>query len=193
LPSRSAYAHRRTRAHPQASEGDRALAWRPAGGPVEPEGLGEASATVGLDIAGLAERIVPFPVAAVRYDKLRVVTDGVVWLEPPRAGELGETVIGGWADPAALGRTGGNNIPKAALLSDPAATYHDLGCCSAFALSQSRGTTSTHTIIPALCAKAGVPATDVPSQSGQRESRRGLRAMGTKGSNAGLGMIQKSP
>ena len=48
----------------------------------------------GLDVAGLAERIVPFPVAAGRYDKLRAVTDGVVWLELPRAGELGETVIG---------------------------------------------------------------------------------------------------
>ena len=35
-----------------------------------------------------------FPVAAGRYDKLRAVTDGVVWLELPRAGELGETGIG---------------------------------------------------------------------------------------------------
>ena len=36
----------------------------------------------------------PFPVAAGRYDKLRAATDGVVWLELPRAGELGETMIG---------------------------------------------------------------------------------------------------
>ena len=73
------------------------------GRPVEPEGPGEVPATestdtepppVGLDVAGLAERIVPFPVAAGRYDKLRAVRDGVVWLELPRAGELGETVIG---------------------------------------------------------------------------------------------------
>ena len=64
------------------------------GRPVGPEGPGEVSATVGLDVAGLAERIVPFPVAAGRYDKLRAVRDGVVWLELPRAGELGETVIG---------------------------------------------------------------------------------------------------
>ena len=62
--------------------------------PVGPEGPGEVPATVGLDVAGLAERIVPFPVAAGRYDKLRAVRDGVVWLELPRAGELGETVIG---------------------------------------------------------------------------------------------------
>ena len=64
------------------------------GRPTEPEGLGEAPVTIGLDVAGMAERIVPFPVAAGRYDRLRAVRDGVVWLELPRAGELGETVIG---------------------------------------------------------------------------------------------------
>jgi tricorn protease len=48
----------------------------------------------GLDVAGLAERIVPFPVAAGHYDRLRAVTDGVVWLDLPRAGELGEALIG---------------------------------------------------------------------------------------------------
>jgi tricorn protease len=65
-----------------------------SGRPVEPEGPGEVPATVGLDVAGLAERIVPFPVAAGRYDQLRAAQDGVVWLELPRAGELGETMIG---------------------------------------------------------------------------------------------------
>ncbi|HEX5119894.1 MAG TPA: PDZ domain-containing protein [Pseudonocardiaceae bacterium] len=45
----------------------------------------------GLDVAGLAERVVPFPVAAGRYGKLRAVQGGVVWLELPHAGELGET------------------------------------------------------------------------------------------------------
>ena len=73
------------------------------GRPAEPEDPGEAPATgttdteppaAGLDVAGLAERIVSFPVAAGRYDKLRAARDGVVWLELPRAGELGETVIG---------------------------------------------------------------------------------------------------
>jgi tricorn protease len=64
------------------------------GRPAGPEGPGEVPATVGLDVAGLAERIVPFPVAAGLYDKLRAVRDGVVWLELPRAGELGEAVIG---------------------------------------------------------------------------------------------------
>ena len=64
------------------------------GRPVGPEGPGEAPAAVGLDVAGLAGRIVPFPVAAGRYDKLRAVRDGVVWLELPLAGELGETAAG---------------------------------------------------------------------------------------------------
>jgi tricorn protease len=64
------------------------------GRPAEPEGPGEAPAAVGLDVAGLADRIVPFPVAAGSYDKLRAVRDGVVWLELPRAGELGEAVAG---------------------------------------------------------------------------------------------------
>ncbi len=73
------------------------------GRPADTQAPGEVPATgstdtqpppVGLDVAGLAERIVPFPVAAGRYGKLRAVTDGVVWLELPRAGELGETMIG---------------------------------------------------------------------------------------------------
>ena len=70
---------------------------------VGPEALGEVPATestdretppAGLDLAGLADRVVPFPVGAGLYDKLRAAGDGVVWLELPRAGELGETVIG---------------------------------------------------------------------------------------------------
>ncbi|HEY2442749.1 MAG TPA: PDZ domain-containing protein [Streptosporangiaceae bacterium] len=65
-----------------------------AGRPAEPEGPVAGPATVGLDVAGLAERIVPFPVAAGRYDKLRAVTGGVVWLELPLAGQLGEAMIG---------------------------------------------------------------------------------------------------
>jgi tricorn protease len=73
------------------------------GRPVEPDGPGKVPAAestepeplvVGLDVAGLAERIVPFPVEAGRYDKLRAAKDGVVWLDLPRNGELGEAVIG---------------------------------------------------------------------------------------------------
>jgi tricorn protease len=62
---------------------------------VEPDGPGEVPATpVGLDVDGLADRIVPFPVEAGRYEKLRAVKDGVVWLALPLAGELGEAAIG---------------------------------------------------------------------------------------------------
>jgi tricorn protease len=67
------------------------------GRPVEPVGPGSPDTELPparLDVAGLAERIVPFPVVAGRYDKLRAVRNGVVWLELPRAGDLGETVIG---------------------------------------------------------------------------------------------------
>ena len=42
-----------------------------------------------LDLEGLADRIVPFPVAAGNYSDLRAVKGGVVWLEHPIAGELG--------------------------------------------------------------------------------------------------------
>jgi len=72
-------------------------------GPAEPEGPEKVPAAertdpepplAGLDVAGLADRIVPFPVQAGRYGKLRAVRDGVVWLELPRAGELGEAMIG---------------------------------------------------------------------------------------------------
>jgi tricorn protease len=67
----------------------------PTGRLAEPSGSGEeVPGTVGLDVAGLAERVVPFPVAAGRYDNLRAVSDGVAWLEIPLASELGETVIG---------------------------------------------------------------------------------------------------
>jgi len=81
------------------------------GRPAEPESPAQVPATqsaehsprhpeVGLDVAGLAERIVPFPVAAGRYDKLRTVTDGMVWLELPHTGELGEAMIGADERPA---------------------------------------------------------------------------------------------
>jgi tricorn protease len=55
--------------------------------------------TAGLDVAGLAERIAAFPVAAGRYDKLRAVRGGVVWLDMPHGGELGEAGIGAGDEP----------------------------------------------------------------------------------------------
>jgi tricorn protease len=65
-----------------------------AGRPAEAEGPGQAPATAGLHVAGLAGRIAGFPVEAGRYAKLRAAGDGVTWLEQPPAGELGEVVIG---------------------------------------------------------------------------------------------------
>ena len=63
--------------------------------PFDPELDGPPPVGVGgLDVAGLAGRIVPFPVAAGRYDRLRAVRDGVAWLDRPRGGELGEAAIG---------------------------------------------------------------------------------------------------
>ena len=67
--------------------------------PGRPAGTAGSSADTepppaGLDVAGLAQRIVPFPVAAGRYDRLRAVAGGVVWLDLPRAGMLGEAMIG---------------------------------------------------------------------------------------------------
>jgi tricorn protease len=59
--------------------------------PADPEAVLPA---VGLDVAGLADRVVPFPVAAGSYEKLRAVSGGVVWLDRPRTGELGESAIG---------------------------------------------------------------------------------------------------
>jgi tricorn protease len=67
------------------------------GRPAEPEGPGSPDAgpaPAGLDVAGLAGRIVPFPVAAGCYDKLRAVKDGVAWLERSLAGDLGEAGVG---------------------------------------------------------------------------------------------------
>jgi tricorn protease len=46
------------------------------------------------DLAGLPERTVPFPVAAGTCQKLRATTDGVLWLDLPRGGALGEAAIG---------------------------------------------------------------------------------------------------
>lgn len=43
-----------------------------------------------VDVDGLPERVVPFPVATGRYSHLRAVVDGVVWMAEPTLGVLGE-------------------------------------------------------------------------------------------------------
>ncbi|MDO0927782.1 PDZ domain-containing protein [Streptomyces sp. TG1A-8] len=42
-----------------------------------------------IDLDGLADRIVPFPVEAARYSNLRAARDGVLWLRHPVRGVLG--------------------------------------------------------------------------------------------------------
>ena len=45
---------------------------------------------VRVELAGIADRVLPFPVRAGRYRALRAVAGGFVWLEDPVVGELGE-------------------------------------------------------------------------------------------------------
>ncbi|MFI1012893.1 S41 family peptidase [Streptomyces sp. NPDC020965] len=58
----------------------------------EPSGDGENGAPVTrIDLDGLADRIVPFPVEAARYSTLRAAKDGLLWLRHPLRGTLGAT------------------------------------------------------------------------------------------------------
>jgi tricorn protease len=66
---------------------------RPDDQPAGTAGAGHVVAA-GLDIEGLPERVVPFPVAAGSYERLVAVRDGVAWLDQPRSGVLGEASIG---------------------------------------------------------------------------------------------------
>ena len=52
-------------------------------------GTAEAPAGTRIDLEGLADRIVPFPVPSGSYSRLRAVKGGVVWMEHPLVGELG--------------------------------------------------------------------------------------------------------
>ncbi|WP_244501044.1 S41 family peptidase [Streptomyces sp. TP-A0874] len=64
------------------------------GRPVEkpaPEGGGDRTAipVTRVDLDGLADRIIPFPVEAARYSSLQAAEDGVLWLRHPLRGVLG--------------------------------------------------------------------------------------------------------
>ncbi|GAA2432256.1 S41 family peptidase [Streptomyces glaucus] len=50
---------------------------------------GEGVPATRIDLEGLADRIVPFPVEAARYSGLRAAKDGVLWLRHPVTGVLG--------------------------------------------------------------------------------------------------------
>ncbi|MET7893839.1 S41 family peptidase [Streptomyces mirabilis] len=49
----------------------------------------EGAPTTRIDLDGLADRIVPFPVEAARYSNLRAAKDGLLWLRHPVVGVLG--------------------------------------------------------------------------------------------------------
>ncbi|MFR9799511.1 S41 family peptidase [Streptomyces sp. MS06] len=49
----------------------------------------EGTPATRIDLDGLADRIVPFPVEAARYSNLRAAKDGVLWLRHPVHGVLG--------------------------------------------------------------------------------------------------------
>ena len=52
---------------------------------------GEGAPATRIDLEGLADRIVPFPVEAGRYSTLRAAKDGVLWLRHPVLGVLGSS------------------------------------------------------------------------------------------------------
>ncbi|WP_051853377.1 S41 family peptidase [Streptomyces aureocirculatus] len=49
----------------------------------------EGTPATRVDLDGLAERVVPFPVEAARYSTLRAAKDGLLWLRHPLRGVLG--------------------------------------------------------------------------------------------------------
>lgn len=51
----------------------------------------EGTPATRIDLEGLADRIVPFPVEAGRYSNLRAAKDGVLWLRHPVQGVLGSS------------------------------------------------------------------------------------------------------
>ncbi|MDX3453138.1 PDZ domain-containing protein [Streptomyces sp. ME02-8801-2C] len=51
----------------------------------------EGAPTTRIDLDGLADRIVPFPVEAARYSNLRAAKDGLLWLRHPVRGVLGSS------------------------------------------------------------------------------------------------------
>ncbi|MFH8340611.1 S41 family peptidase [Streptomyces sp. AM6-12] len=66
------------------------------GRPFETSDKGETPDSEGvpstrIDLDGLADRIVPFPVESARYGHLRAAKDGVLWLRHPLHGVLGTT------------------------------------------------------------------------------------------------------
>ncbi|MGP3947579.1 S41 family peptidase [Streptomyces sp. 7N604] len=75
--------HGRTFGDDKADEG---------GGGDHREDQDQAPPATRIDLDGLADRIVPFPVEAARYSTLRAAEDGVLWLRHPLRGVLGSAL-----------------------------------------------------------------------------------------------------
>ncbi|RAJ42614.1 tricorn protease [Kitasatospora sp. SolWspMP-SS2h] len=75
---------------------------RPAGGEEEDakDGEKEAAPSTRVDLEGLADRIVPFPVEAGRFGVLRAAKDAVLWTRYPFGGELGDSAASLDEEPA---------------------------------------------------------------------------------------------
>lgn len=73
---------------PFAPEIDGRLAGDPSG---DQDAKKDGPVQVRVDLDGIAERIVPFPVEAGDYRRLRAVKDGVAWMAHRAQGALGET------------------------------------------------------------------------------------------------------
>ncbi|MGW2540073.1 S41 family peptidase [Kitasatospora sp. NPDC001574] len=54
------------------------------------EGTADAPPVTRVDLDGIADRIVPFPVEGGRFGSLRAAKDGVLWTRVPLVGELGD-------------------------------------------------------------------------------------------------------
>ncbi len=63
---------------------------KPAAGPDPEAGSEPAPPVVVVDVEGLAERLVPVPVPGGQYSSLRAAHDGLLWLQEPLVGELGD-------------------------------------------------------------------------------------------------------
>ncbi|MER6910932.1 PDZ domain-containing protein [Streptomyces sp. NPDC000594] len=62
-----------------------------SGGPGGTTATENGAPVTRIDLEGLADRIVPFPVEAASYSTLRAAKDGVLWLRHPVQGVLGAT------------------------------------------------------------------------------------------------------
>lgn len=67
------------------------LAGQPVGEQSAATPMPEAPTAVRVEVDGIEERVLPFPVRAGRYARLRAVAGGFVWTDQPLAGELGES------------------------------------------------------------------------------------------------------